>query len=558
MTHAEGSTNAKGSWTIFDGTNYQAWKAEVTARLIDKKCYKVVAAGVDPTIPMFAGSDDEYVSSASSSDDLDDVATKDRKKLKKESKRQNQRKKKLMQSGRSPFLDNRAKVLIMSALSMPIRQLISSAETAKDMWKILQDEYESSDYVSVGKSIREFYGKDYKAGASIDDHINKMKSVWIEINNKWKGTAAAKVKQRRPLQVLGSRPHQRARVRSSAAPVGQCRGRKDQVTMDEICSALRAATPPSGGEKRTHGDINWIGSKTGRPDPRKKQQRNWCYICRTEGHQAESHPDFDPEYKKNKQQGSASKTDAEPPAEKSAEGLYRGASGDSKASGARKIDLDKGSINMLRRKTNKTVNFVETDEYNNEFILDNGAQCHTTGESRWFSNLKDTHHQIEFPNGETAQGQKGTLCFKVDEVTLVVGGATYCPAIRRNILSMHKLLRRGFVVVEFTMSNVVLFHEEHDLSLIFHQRGGLYRIAVEPEVHQINAIMCVPHLGPIEQHATGGFEYPAQGVTSDSVEDMEFDDATNMSSQEHRALWHRRFNHANDDAINHALPGIIC
>ena len=192
MTHAEDSTTAKGTWTIFDSTGYQGWKTEMKARLIDKKCFAVVNEGVDVSIPMFAGSDDEYVSDASDPDVNDDAATLDRKKKVKAEKRALERKKRLMKSGKSPFMDNRAKVLLLSAISKPIRQLVSNAESAQEIWNILREEYESTDYVSVGRSIREFYSKDLVAGASVEDHINRMKTLWVEINSKWKGSAAGK------------------------------------------------------------------------------------------------------------------------------------------------------------------------------------------------------------------------------------------------------------------------------------------------------------------------------------------------------------------------------
>ena len=298
---------------------------------------------------------------------------------------------------------------------------------------------------------------------------------------------------------------------------------------------------------------------TGRQGQAKKQ-RIWCYICRTEGHLAQTHPDFDPDYRHKKegrgetpkeQSGGASGSTAsdQPPAKTTtATDLYRAKPASILKGAPRKVDFTNppASINMLCRSSVKTINLTERETASDEYILDNGAQCHTSGESRWFSAVRDTDQQLEFSNGGTAKGYKGTLRIKIDGVTLCLDGATYCLDVRRNLLSMHKLLKKGFVVTEFTTAVIILHHPDHDLSLTFRERAGLYRIGVETDTHQVNAVVCAAQPARL-----GG-----AGATAVVEDDADHDDGSDAAAS--LSLWHRRFNHANDDAIHHALPGLLC
>ena len=83
------------------------------------------------------------------------------------SQRALKRKKHLMKSGKSPFMDNRAKVLSLSATIKPIQQLVSNAESAQKIWNILREVYQSTDCVRLERSILEFYSKDLVVGANV-------------------------------------------------------------------------------------------------------------------------------------------------------------------------------------------------------------------------------------------------------------------------------------------------------------------------------------------------------------------------------------------------------
>ena len=154
------------------------------------------------------------------------------------------------------------------------------------------------------------------------------------------------------------------------------------------------------------------------------------------------------------------------------------------------LDLSKKSINMLQHHvTSHAVCLTENDSVHREFILDSGAQCHSSGDRRWFSTLSSEQHQLEFPNGTSAAAQGGTLKIRTETVIFVLDGATYCPGLRRNLLSMVALLKTGFQVVQYNADAVVLHHSGGNIELVFRARDGLYRIAVDHAVCMINAVL---------------------------------------------------------------------
>jgi hypothetical protein len=58
--------------------------------------------------------------------------------------------------------------------------------TAKKMWDVLIERYESTDYLSQCACLSRLYSKRYKSGTSMGTHINTMRSMWTEVNSKWK------------------------------------------------------------------------------------------------------------------------------------------------------------------------------------------------------------------------------------------------------------------------------------------------------------------------------------------------------------------------------------
>ena len=233
----------------------------------------------------------------------------------------------MQKSSLSPYKDNKAKVLLISALSKTIKQLVNNAKTSKQMWEVLQAEFEFSDYVSVGRAIREFYNFEYSAGANMDQHITDMKQLWLEINNKWAGSAASKKRcsgathcgcatRDRVSQLEFAHALLLSVADTHEALVLSYRGRKDDVTLDEICNALRAAYKPE--KKRKHDDVNSLvsGQLGSTPSSGKR-----CYICRSTEHEAAGHPGYDPSYKRRKDK---EKGKAPPQKPRSAEELYRG------------------------------------------------------------------------------------------------------------------------------------------------------------------------------------------------------------------------------------------
>ena len=155
-------TDKRLPWNVFDRKNFQAWKRELVIWLQDKKCYKVVLEGVDEDIPVMESSE-----SSGSDTEGDDEETK------KEKKNQRRRRRKMQKSSRAPMKDFKAKAIITASMNAGMKQRTCHASPAKEMWDILQQEYQSCDYVSIGMTMKRLYSMEYAAGTSMETEMKE-------------------------------------------------------------------------------------------------------------------------------------------------------------------------------------------------------------------------------------------------------------------------------------------------------------------------------------------------------------------------------------------------
>jgi hypothetical protein len=171
--------NEKSHWNMFNGSNFQSWKEDTISILQAKRCYAVTLKGIDPRF--LEDSDESESSSSSSSDEENKSQDEDTKVSKKRKKSKNKKEKR-----RSPYKDSKARMIIRSHLSESIKSSLTGLTTAKEMWDALIERYESTDYLSQCACLSRLYSERYKSGTSMGTHINTMRSMWTEVNSKWK------------------------------------------------------------------------------------------------------------------------------------------------------------------------------------------------------------------------------------------------------------------------------------------------------------------------------------------------------------------------------------
>jgi hypothetical protein len=188
-----------------------------------------------------------------------------------------------------------------------------------------------------------------------------------------------------------------------------------------------------------------------------KRSKKWCYRCRKSGHIAEDHPDHDP-------------TKLRKPREKSkeTEDLYRLPSETKYGPGKMSIYP---KLNYNHQQLPETPNLypwlvtdeyqlneleLETDKYSAVFVLDNGAQVHSSGDLEFFSSIdSNSKRRVSFPNNTSERAFEA-----IDGAQLSLGNATHCDKLNRNLLSVSLLQRIGFEVVLYTTEVLLLIHLE--------------------------------------------------------------------------------------------------
>ncbi|UYV78903.1 hypothetical protein LAZ67_17000189, partial [Cordylochernes scorpioides] len=160
----------------------------------------------------------------------------------------------------------------------------------------------------------------------------------------------------------------------------------------------------------------------------------------------------------------------------------------------------------------------------NSWVIDSGATHHVCNKREWFSKFQGiTSDPILTASGTTRAEGCGDIKFKAyvgkHHVDLKLCNVLYVPNVRRNLLSVSSMENKG-KIVNFANRRAQVFDSENRIVAIAHDENGLY--VMKGRVILPNA---------------------------------ELFNSQNSSQKKTLGLWHQRFCHVNNDAIERMAKG---
>lgn len=372
------------------------------------------------------------------------------------------------------------KAYLETSLTNDIFDLIREDESPAEMWATLVSTYEKKEWSNTIYVMKKLCSFKYFPKVRMIQHINSIRKIIRELKDMGKEISEAETIEWILISLPDKGPDDFSSFISTLKP-----SPTTPLTLKYVVQALLMEE-----EKRVH--------KWNKQDNRKNEQHNkrklyhaekqrieinqvsssdskWCYICRKKGdHLPQDHKDFDPNYNKSKKK--------------------------------KNVHFQKKRKEEESGKTNQnqsyTINCITSGNNPSEdqWILDNGAQNHCSGNKTLFINMSNKFASIETPNGTVLGAKIGTVKIKTRflnvDSDIIIKNVCYNEQLQKNLLSQPVLLRNGYQVIKYDVDEVILENPESGHKMLFQNQNDLMvlitekdSIEQEREIDEYNQLM---------------------------------------------------------------------
>lgn len=317
--------------------------------------------------------------------------------------------------------DKKARALIGLAVEDSQLVYIRNQQTARDTWKVLREAHEKDTIVNKVSLYKKISFKRAIAGDDIEKHINELSDLFQQLSDLSETISEAwKVGM-----LLGSLPDNFHALVTAL----EVRPEKDLTWM-----LVQSKILDEYFRQRNMTEDKIIEEKVLKITT-KNQSKIYCYFCKRDNHKMadcvrlKQYKEFE-EYKQNK-----------------------------------KIAENKEKVNFLHAENDVEFIFmVGQEEESKEWILDSGSTVHICCDRKKFNFIQTLKHQqqIRLPNGTLITAKESGSCHiktKDDngkERKITITDVLYVPEIKTNVISISRLMNKGFAVSFTSKGNVYI------------------------------------------------------------------------------------------------------
>jgi len=409
--------------------------------------------------------------------------------------------------------DSLARTILLQSVDYGQMQLLTSCETANEMWEKLKSKYETDTLSNQAKLRREFHNI-RKGKQSLEKYIKEFDALC----DKLRGVGVEVKEEDKILQLTEGLPSEDWDVIVTA--ILETR----DVTYEEACNRLLVyEARHRGKEKEQEGEALYsgrgrgrggrAGQRGGRGRGRSASRDTNCYNCGESGHIASKCPKDVRCYQCQGTGHIASKCP-----KKGSEGESSGAGGNQERGRGGRSSYNIERERVEAEGTDGEANYVGSVK--DSWIIDSGCTQHMCNSSDLFLNLNNLNgnKNMVMGNGGILQiDQEGDVGLRVNVDHGVIDGTfrdvLYAPEIRRNLVSVTRLMRQGIsVIFDSDKGDCVLLrgkinyhrddmvgraYQKHDLWVL--DEGGKLRVneanVGEPSINLRKWHLRLGHLG---------------------------------------------------------------
>lgn len=339
--------------------------------------------------------------------------------------------------------DKKARALIGLAVEDSQLPYVRNQQTARDTWRVLREAHEKDTIVNKVSLYKKISFKRAIEGDDIEKHINELSDLFQQLSDLSENTSEAwKVGM-----LLGSLPD------SFHALVTALEVRPEQ---DLTWMLVQSKILDEYFRQKNMTENQIIEEKVMKITA-KNQSKIFCYFCKRDNHKMadcvrlKQYKEFE-EYKQNK---------------KKAE--------------------NEEKVNILHAESDVELIFmVGQEEESKEWILDSGSTVHICCDRKKFNFIQPLklQQQIRLPNGILITAKESGSCHiktKDDngkERKIAITDVLYVPEIKTNIISISRLMNKGFAVNFTSKGNVYIKYDNKTVATAILQ-ARLFKLFTE-------------------------------------------------------------------------------
>jgi hypothetical protein len=341
----------------------------------------------------------------------------------------------------------KAQATIVLGISTTQLYLVTTCETAKDMWDVLKQHFERDSLANKIYLKKQYFRMEMKDGTSVEDHLKQMK----ELTDKLAAIGAPIGEEDQVVTLLGSLPA------SYAALVTALEARPGDLSLSYVQQALvheelKRNGQSVGSASGSKGDAALVGAYNKRKGTTSFKKKIQCYNCKKFGHFKKNCPD--PLKSESSSSGHKAKI----------------------------VDADSASDGAFEATMGSSVQ-------EHHWLVDSGASCHMTWEKELLGDFKklDPPQKVGLGDGHVVDAVgTGKVRMTMDLGSKYLKSAVlyevlYVPKLACNLFSVKAAAQRGNMI-NFGHTRCWINGPNGDLCGRGTVKGKLYHLDCEPVV----------------------------------------------------------------------------